>query len=253
MTRAGRSPGASGPANGYLDRSNRPFVSLLAILPALALYEIGTQFFTTAAMHGREQQVIAFSELRQFFHFFGASGRHLPAMAVIASLLAWHIAKSDRWTFSFKTLIGMVGESILLSLPLFCFGYLLARFFPLAATTHGHHIRDHLRDMVIMSLGAGIYEEFVFRLAFFALVSLLLRDVLRLHIGFGYLLMVLSSAVAFAAYHYLDPTQHFDPHVFAFRVMAGIYFGIVFLIRGFGVTSLSHISYDLIFTFTQLI
>jgi len=36
-------------------------------------------------------------------------------------------------------------------------------------------------------------------------------------------------------------------------VMAGIYFGIVFLIRGFGVTSLSHISYDLIFTFTQLL
>ena len=158
MTRTGRSPGASGAANGYLDRSSRPFVSLLAILPALALYEIGTQFFTTAAMHGREQQVIAFSELRQFFHFFGASGRHLPAMAVVASLLAWHIAKSDRWTFSFKTLIGMVAESILLSLPLFCFGYLLARFFPLAATTHGHHIRDHLRDMVIMSLGAGIYE-----------------------------------------------------------------------------------------------
>jgi len=235
---------------GYMENSSRPLASLLIVLPALILYELGTRYFTTAALHGREQHIIAFSKLQQFFRLFGATGRHLPALAVVATLLSWHIARSDRWRVKFSTLAGMGFESLLLSLPIFFFSYIVARYYPLMGAESALFPR-HLRDMMIMSLGAGVYEEFIFRLALFSLLSLLFKDVLKLNSQFTLLLMVLSSAGLFAAYHYLDPTQTFSGQVFAFRMVAGIYFGIVFLSRGFGITATSHSIYDIIISLLQ--
>jgi hypothetical protein len=58
---------------------------------------------------------------------------------------------------------------------------------------------------------------------------------------------VLGSAVAFSAYHYLGAEQ-FDLPTFAFRTVAGVYFGGMFLARGFGVTAGSHAAYDVLVT-----
>ena len=239
-------------AGGYLERSTRPFPSLLLLAPLIIVYEVGTRYFTTAALHGADQQVIAFSKMQQFFHLFGASGRHLPALAVVASLLCWHVVRNDTWQVSFGTIAGMGVESLLLSLPLFLIGILLARYYPLAgvAKTSASTISGASRDMFIMSLGAGVYEEFVFRLAAFALLSALFRDLLGMRQLAAGLLMVFASAGLFALYHYWDTSEPFVGRIFAFRTAAGVYFGVIFLLRGFGVTAASHSIYDMIFTAT---
>jgi hypothetical protein len=262
MTRAAdvRRLGMAGAENntlpGYLEKSSRPFASLLLLLPLIVLYEVGTRFFTTAALHGREQQIIAFSKMQQFFLLFGATGRHLPALAVIASLLAWHIVRNDSWRVDLGTLLAMALESVVLSLPLFLLGILLARYFPLMNGGHVHAFppagAPSGRDMLIMSMGAGVYEEFVFRLAGFALLSLLFRDTLQLRQPIACLLMVVASALLFSAYHYWDTSEQFVIRIFAFRTLAGAYFGTIFLLRGFGLTASAHSIYDLIFTATLL-
>ena len=99
-----------------------------------------------------------------------------------------------------------------------------------------------------MDLGAGVYEEFVFRLVLFTFVSLLFRDLLKLRDRTVYVLMVLMSAILFAAYHYWSPAEHFSGRIFAFRTLAGIYFGVIFMCRGFGITAFSHCAYDVIIT-----
>jgi hypothetical protein len=96
-----------------------------------------------------------------------------------------------------------------------------------------------------MSIGAGIYEELVFRLACFTLLNILLIDLLRLPSRRATLLIVLTSAIAFSSYHYLG-REAFSLRTFAFRTGAGIYFGLIFLLRGFGVTSGTHAAYDLL-------
>lgn len=241
---------------GYMDRSSRPLAGLLLLLPLIVVYEVGTRYFTTAALHGGEQQVIAFSKMQQFFRFFGANGRHLPALAVVASLLCWHIFRHDAWRVELTTLFGMAMESIILSLPLFLMGVLLARYYPLAGIPSGHAsqpVTAHsMRDMLIMSMGAGVYEEFVFRLAAFSLLSTVFRDMMKMHAALGYPLMVLISGALFAAYHYWGTSEPFVGRIFAFRTIAGIYFGFIFLLRGFGITAASHSIYDLIFTATLL-
>ncbi len=213
-------PKASG---GYLERSEAPLASLILLLPLIIAYEVGTQFFTSAAQHGHDQQIIAFTLLQQFFHFFGATGRHLPALAVIGVLLTWHIARKDPWRVEVGTLICMGIESLIMAVPLLLFGYVLARYFPLSAANRGPG------DLLIMSFGAGIYEEFFFRLAIFTVLSLFLRDLLKIDRAPANLLIVVISAILFSAYHYLSPVEHFVWRTALFRTVAGIFFGLLFL------------------------
>ena len=57
--------------------------------------------------------------------------------------------------------------------------------------------------------------------------------------------IVLVPAILFSLYHYLGP-EHFSLQSFVFRTLAGVYFGIVFLCRGFGITAGAHSAYDIL-------
>ena len=61
-----------------------PHTPWLLVLPLLILHEIGIHLF--AAIPGRvvEYRITAFTLLTNFFHAFGAYGRYLPALAVVA-------------------------------------------------------------------------------------------------------------------------------------------------------------------------
>jgi hypothetical protein len=230
-------------ATGYFHESELPFTSLVFLLPLIVVYEIGTQYLTTAAQHGREQQIIAFTMMRQFFKLCGVHGQHLPAVALVTFLLVIHFFHKGRWDLHLSTLVGMLAESVLLALPLIAMARELSRYFPLAA------IPSHRHDLIIMSIGAGVYEELVFRLILFSLLSFALKDALRLHSFWVHLGVVSISALSFSAYHYLSPVEHFQWQSFIFRTAAGAYFGVVLLLRGFGITAACHSSYDILILF----
>jgi len=63
---------------------------------------------------------------------------------------------------------------------------------------------------------------------------------------------VICTALAFAGYHYLGEERFYWP-TFAFRVVAGAYFGLVFVFRGFGITAGSHAGYDCVLVLMRLI
>jgi hypothetical protein len=229
--------------HGYVHESELPLTSLLFLLPLVVIYELGTRYFTTAAHHGYEQQIIAFTLMQRFFRLLGVHGQHLPPLALAAILLSWHVARRERWQVNVGTFIGMALESSLLALPLIAIGRELARYLPLSA------IRASRQDTIIMSLGAGVYEELVFRLVLFTFLSLICKDLLKLKSFWLNLGIVLISAFAFSGYHYLSPFEVFNFRSFAFRTVAGAYFGGIFLLRGFGITAGSHAAYDILILF----
>jgi hypothetical protein len=57
---------------------------------------------------------------------------------------------------------------------------------------------------------------------------------------------VLLAAIAFSGYHMLGFVS-FPWQAFVFITLRGVYYGIIFLERGFGVTVACHTAYDLIF------
>jgi membrane protease YdiL (CAAX protease family) len=229
--------GRGGSGVGYLQQSELPFSSLIFLLPLIVFYEVGTRYFAAGAIHHYgEQRIIAFTLMQQFFMLFGATGKYLPAMAVVGILLAWHIARRDPWSVSPATVAGMTIESVLLAIPLIIVGYAAARYLVLFAAGASPG------NLFVLSIGAGIYEELVFRLIAFTVLNFLLLDLMKLRRQIGYLLMVLVSAVLFSLYHYLG--EPFSWQTFAFRTAAGAYFGVVFICRGFGITAGAHAAYD---------
>jgi hypothetical protein len=103
---------------------------------------------------------------------------------------------------------------------------------------------------IVLSLGAGVYEEIVFRV-------LLVGGFYAVFRGSGLerrrsaIFSALLAALIFSAFHYVGP--YGDPWQlpsFLFRFLAGLAFSVLFLLRGFGITAWTHALYDvLIFTF----
>ncbi|MEA2734419.1 MAG: hypothetical protein QOE14_870 [Humisphaera sp.] len=238
----GRSQSSRALPKSYLQRSEMPLASLVFLLPFIILYELGTRQFAFDATHQTEQRIIAFNLMQEFFNWFGATGRFMPPAAVIVILLSMHIAHNDPWKVKPATLVGMSVEGALWGLPLLVFGTLAARWMaqhlPLMPSAGGDW-----RTLFVLSLGAGIYEEMVFRLVALTTLHMLFIDLLRMRKSAGYLLMVVISSLAFAFYHYLG-SETFTWRSLVFRTGAGVYFALLFLTRGFGVTAFSHSAYD---------
>jgi membrane protease YdiL (CAAX protease family) len=208
--------------------------SLAFVLPLILIYEIGWRFLGS--------RLVAFNLLHQFFSLFGATGTFLPAGALIVILLVWHIACEDKWTVHVGTLVGMFFESWVLTLPLLALAAGFARF---QLHTLMAEYGGGISERVIISMGAGIYEELIFRLMALTLLHLLLVDFLRMPKNRAGILMVLISGILFSLYHYLGP-EAFSWKTCLFRTLAGIYFGGIFICRGFGVTAGCHAIYDII-------
>lgn len=100
-------------------------------------------------------------------------------------------------------------------------------------------------DRLTVSLGAGLYEELLFRvvlvggLAWGARVALGMRD------GVAKGLAVAVSALVFSAFHYVGPGgDTFTLASFTFRTIAGVWFSVLYVLRGFGITAWTHALYD---------
>jgi membrane protease YdiL (CAAX protease family) len=219
--------------NSYLKRSEMPLHSLAFLLPAMVLFEVGTTM--------RPADPIAFRMLQIFFQQLGAQCRYIPCFVLVGILLAWHMVRHDSWHVHTGTLWGMLLESCLLAMPLLALGAAVERWdihIPLSAG--GSDVSSN----IVLSLGAGIYEEFIFRLVLMTLISLVLAKLLIVHKSLSNLLMVLISATLFSLYHYLG-NEPFQLQSFVFRTAAGIYFAGLFISRGFGITAGCHIAYDI--------
>src|SRR5262249_50871765 len=105
---------------------------------------------------------------------------------------------------------------------------------------------DPMFAKLVTFVGAGIYEEILFRLVLFSGVSLLLQLALLPKPG-AVLLAAFISALMFAGAHHVGPYgEKMDTYVFLFRTMAGIFFAFVYQFRGFGVAAGAHASYDVL-------
>src|SRR5258706_9050205 len=225
---------------GYWSASQSPLMPLLFILPLLALHEIGVQWYGNVPGRVVEYRIAAFTLLNRFFHTFGASGRYLPALAVVAVLLSWHIARRDGWTFRISLLPLMLLESVAWAVPL------LGVYFLFSPRTLIYQPVGEWKLMASLYLGAGVYEELIFRLAAFSLLSFCLIDLAQWPVKVATPLIVVISAATFSAYHMLG-IGHIPLQSFIFIALRGIFYGIIFLERGFGLSVGAHTVYALMF------
>jgi membrane protease YdiL (CAAX protease family) len=105
--------------------------------------------------------------------------------------------------------------------------------------------RSLLAD-IVTGIGAGIYEELVFRLILISVLMILFQNTLGFERKSSIVISILLSAGLFSAHHHISIP--FNWLEFSFRTVAGVYFAALFVIRGFGVTAGTHAFYDVIAT-----
>lgn len=237
-------PPPPGEAQHYFYMTQRPWPSLLFVLPMLIVFELGS-YLSHADPAGGSSQLVATYLIDALVNCFGRSAFYLPGLLAIVILLTTHLAGRHPWRFDLYVLPGMLGESLIWTLPLFVFDRVLVVH--TAIRTGIDPARQEWINEVIRSFGAGIYEELVFRLMCITGLSILLVNVCKLPRAASGGFIVLLSAGLFAAQHHpplgIEP---FDMTRFAFRTVAGLYLAGLFLYRGFGIACGCHAFYNLI-------
>jgi membrane protease YdiL (CAAX protease family) len=223
--------------DNYAHQTHRPLVCLVFVAPLLLLFQAGAAYYGTSLLAPRD--------LGRLLQYFGATGAYLPALLIVAVLMIQHLVKRDRWAIRPGVPLVMVVEAILWTVPLVVANLLADRLMPQAAVSAE---TTRLIQDILKGLGAGIYEEFIFRLALISLAMLLFVDVLSLPKEAVAVCAVLVTACLFSLYHFPTglPVESFPWKSFLFYALAGIYLGGVYVTRGFGIAVGTHAFYNLV-------
>jgi hypothetical protein len=230
----------------YAAATRHAWPCLLFLLPLLIAYEIGVIW-----VGGTQPEALrngADTWLRWGLEAFGLHQLYTAPVLIVAIFLvaAW-LTWDDRPDDVAGVCFGMGIESVLFALVLWGLSHGLGPF--LEAFQRQLIVASVPADgpaQVVTFVGAGIYEEVLFRLLLYSgLVALL-----RLLGSPGLLAMTaaaLVSATLFSAAHHLGPYgAPFEDGVFVFRALAGLYFAALYQLRGFGIAVGAHVCYDVL-------
>lgn len=249
---------SSSPAR-YWRASRAPRYSLTFALPLLVAYEVLAFSLSHEAMTGVRNGADVL--LKSAFVLLG--GRDgLIAFGVVlvgtGAALIWRDRRRsgpiEGWVYLFMLL-----ESVLYAL-LFGLvagaltGLLLRPFHPAVALTRPSAERLvlgagglGLPTQLMISLGAGIYEELLFRVLMVGALAWGARRVLGWSALAAGVFATLVGALVFSAFHYVGPYgDRFELPSFTFRAIAGVLFSGLYLLRGFGITAWTHALYDVV-------
>jgi hypothetical protein len=236
----------------YLRLSRSLTHSAAAVLPLLLLYELGAWHLAREGGSGLRNGADVL--LRTLLAAGGLEG----TLAFTGALLVLGVGivvverRRKRVPLRLPVLGGMVLESSVYALLLgvvvgTATAYLLGGVGVRLAADGAGPAALPLADAVVLSLGAGVYEELVFRVLLVGGLFALLRGsgLERRPAGVA---AALLAALAFSAFHYVGP--YGDPWEipsFTFRFLAGLTFSAIYLLRGFGIAVWTHALYDVFF------
>ncbi|WP_246196519.1 CPBP family intramembrane glutamic endopeptidase [Aquisphaera giovannonii] len=237
------------PATSYWSATRRPLPSLILVAPLILMYELGVVW---QGGSGAAVRTGADAWMRRLLSSVGMTDQWLPPLALVLILLAWQVCSPRNWRFSPSTLVGMVLESGLLAIALVGISRLIDVGFtfldqhpPLALAVEARPGLSPYAPLIGF-LGAGVYEEALFRLILVPVFFHTLK-ILQMPQVLASALAVTGSALLFSlAHHAGTPGEAFTWYAFVFRWTAGVFFAWVFIVRGFGIAVGTHTAYDVL-------
>jgi hypothetical protein len=232
--------------SSYWRVSRAPRYSLVFALPLLVFYQVLAVLLAHGPRSVRNSADVILQGL--FTAVAGAWGPLVFMICVIGGGV-WLVTRDMRAHGSrlkATVFLYMLGESIVLagSFGLFVGGVtsgVLGLLQTLALAPQPLDWWTHL----MVSLGAGIYEELLFRVLLVGALATAARALLGWRpVPAGAAATLLGAAI-FSAFHYIGPYgDRLELYSFVFRMVAGLFFSALYLVRGFGITAWTHALYD---------
>jgi hypothetical protein len=221
-------------------------LQIAALLPLVVFYELAVPFTTLKS--GWYHAIDLWSQ--RGLARIGLTQYYLPGLLVLATLLVVHLVRREPWRIRPAQLWKLWAEALVWTVPLFVL-YLLftmpvQRLLGVSLSLVARGPAD-LFSNVILSIGAGLFEEFVFRLALVSAALFLLQRLWNVPLSAAQVVGVCFAAAVFSAAHHFGPgAPPYDHLDFLFRVAAGIYLGAVYILRGFATAAIVHAAFNII-------
>ncbi len=227
---------AKGMLKGYLKETRRPVYSAALILPFLCVYHAGTLILRTTYINGADALIIRILSALSVHSMFGS------VLVLAACFTIWQLRTRASWKVKPGTLLMYFIESV-------CFAFLLLFVFGWLTTHLSLAIVEKKRGIanLVLYCGAGIYEELVFRGFLLGLLIAVFNLIFPKQKAAAATRAAILGALLFSTFHYIGAAgDTFSFGSFAQRVIGGLYFSVLFVTRGFGVTAASHAIYDIL-------
>ena len=227
--------------NSYWRSTRSPLYSFLFTIPLFLIYEIG--IFLTSSDDMFVLRNGADALMRQILATFGIAGLYWVGAIFFIGFIITFILQRKYWEetqiHSDYFLLMMV-ESVVWSVLIY---FLMTNVYLLLMNPTG----SMLVQQVTLAVGAGIYEEFLFRVLLIAGISVILGFIFQWSDkSRNWAAMVIAAGI-FSSFHFIgEYGDFFSFNIFMVRFLAGIALGTLYFLRGFGITAWSHAVYDLI-------
>lgn len=233
--------------DSYWRTTRSPRYSLLFALPLLVAYEVSAAAISRQGEGIRNGADILLKSL-----FLGLGGaRGLLAFSVLllgtGVVLVVRDLRATGWRLEVRFFAWMFAESCVAAVAFGAVtstltGLLLSR---LPHTAIAPMVQLDLATQLTVSLGAGIYEELLFRVLLVTALAAMAREWWHWVPGAAGVFATVVGALIFSAFHYIGPLgDRLELGSFTFRAVAGVLFSGLYLVRGFGVTAWTHAMYD---------
>jgi energy-converting hydrogenase Eha subunit A len=232
----------------YWANTRAPRYSIVFAVPLLLLYEgLAWAMGRTGVSQVRNGADVLLKNL-----FLALGGRYgLSVFAGVLLLVGLYLVGRDvrkNGAPVARTYLGMAGESILYAALLGIVASALTSILltgRLAMVQGGPADSFPLPVQLMVSLGAGLYEELVFRVLLVSGLAAIGAKVFGWKPVPAGIVAAVLGALIFSAFHYIGPYgDPFRVGSFTFRAIAGLLFSTLYLTRGFGITAWSHALYD---------
>ena len=247
---------------GYWRATRSVTYGFLAVLPLFVLYESLILFVNAERVS--HVRVGADLWIKQLLTLIGgaSAGSSLVALGIpvlLIGLLVFVRERKQRPPLRMSWFAGLIAESAVYAVGVAMLvstviGLLFALYPVLAHGVEAHPLAlsgqsaDTLSMpmMLVLSIGAGLYEELLFRVLLVGGLFWLFNKSMT-HSWMAYALAAIIGAFLFSAVHYMgtlgDP---FTLSSFTFRFLFGLVLNGLFLVRGFGVAAWTHAIYDVL-------
>jgi len=223
---------------GYLKETRQPIYSAALVLPFLCIYHIGTILFHTTYINGADALIIRILSSISVHSMFAS------ALVLAAFFIIWQLRTHAKWKIRVGFMLFCFVESICFALVLlFSFGWMTTH---LSLAVSGK--RSGIASLILYC-GAGIYEELVFRAFLLGILVAGFSLIFHMKKGAAAAASAIVGALLFSLFHYISPAgDAFSIGSFVQRILAGLFFSVLYVTRGFGVTAASHAIYDILVT-----
>ena len=214
--------------------------SLVLVLPLLIFYETGVLF--SDVMNGADVFTGA------LIRWIGLRGFIYAQLGLVVAGLGLAAYLRHKKRFDVRHFLPVLAESCLYAITM---GTLIVFVMvdllgidPRLAT--GAVAKLGVFDRLVLSVGAGVHEELIFRLGLYGGLSVLFIRGLKLRTWVAIGAALAISSALFALAHHIGPLgEPLRLGVFTYRALAGLFFAALYQFRSFAIAVYTHAIYDI--------